>query len=1030
MNLALTETQQKLIAAGLGSADEIPSFPEPTPKEGEPLIRFSVVTVAKGGGSVQKKIDLIDGKAVKDPEHNLGVWDGWLNGVQVRDLQEFADVAGNLKPNQALLLGECGKEGAQRLVKSADYKEIEGTITRTKKHIQQPKGVYLGLLEHDAEPGAEPITPEGFWQGLLVPLPELEGVGRVVTASSSSHIYNADTDECLKGEGNHHNFPLFTGDLDRAREIFRGRFCLHDKVFYKLSKPNSQTGVPAVLERHPIDMYVLSFERLVYEAGPMLGAGLESRRPAPKVYPGIVLDLDAIPELTPEEKEIAESNKQVAEGVVRIEQLESTIDFLVREKGIAPEKAVKVAQKAIQDCEKKLLSRDHTLFFKDGSQVAAGDLDEEKHLGENLRDPQEPDYDGGRYCAKVIRVKGGKLGISSFAHGESVYTIAPASKPSKKPTQKALKAQAKKEARAKVTDDDGIELQERFGKIAIPEIVHSQMELVTGNPTEDWICVNGKLHRWTGTHYEYVKDGIVERSILDFLRKLYIWGFADDGGEFPIPIKEYPYATARISRDCLATLKAARFLPIESIPRAGINLANGTILLSYEDGKPEFTLHPHSRDRYYLQCSPVAYDPEADTSSADTLLSAVSDTQLETFLKHQSFFFDFPGVLKLIGRPRAGICEGTGSNGKDAIRTCLEHLIGKIGSFSFEDFKAYDEGRRFNLSSLPEYQFSWSGENSHRVKLENLKSLMAAIVGNTPLVSELKGQDGQTYTPQLPLWFSLNDAPITDGAASFIKSRIAIYNFAKTYTDTPTEPNQIKADPRYAYDEDFRVKQVCPGLLVRLMEAYKRLWANGMDWKPCEGQLAEWAKTGNHLLQFGEAIGLRKQAGGNVSITALYAQLKQWYQDNDYLEIHDGRSRWLDDSRFDALVKRNGDLFARLKALFPGIEKQLDTDGRITGSKGRAYIKGLAIIPTVEAEPLPEPTTVAAAPPGPCLPAELNPDAIAQAIIEAPDGDTQRYLWYDCYIPPSIRKSSWVAIVEHPLGKTAQAEILKRNEAA
>jgi phage/plasmid-associated DNA primase len=599
----------------------------------------------------------------------------------------------------------------------------------------------------------------------------------------------------------------------------------------------------------------------------------------------------------------------------------------------------------------------------------------------------------------------------------------------KKPTQKALKAQAKKEARAKVTDDDGIELQERFGKIAIPEIVHSQMELVTGNPTEDWICVNGKLHRWTGTHYEYVKDGIVERSILDFLRKLYIWGFADDGGEFPIPIKEYPYATARISRDCLATLKAARFLPIESIPRAGINLANGTILLSYEDGKPEFTLHPHSRDRYYLQCSPVAYDPEADTSSADTLLSAVSDTQLETFLKHQSFFFDFPGVLKLIGRPRAGICEGTGSNGKDAIRTCLEHLIGKIGSFSFEDFKAYDEGRRFNLSSLPEYQFSWSGENSHRVKLENLKSLMAAIVGNTPLVSELKGQDGQTYTPQLPLWFSLNDAPITDGAASFIKSRIAIYNFAKTYTDTPTEPNQIKADPRYAYDEDFRVKQVCPGLLVRLMEAYKRLWANGMDWKPCEGQLAEWAKTGNHLLQFGEAIGLRKQAGGNVSITALYAQLKQWYQDNDYLEIHDGRSRWLDDSRFDALVKRDRDLFARLKALYPGIETKRDTDGRITGSKGRAYIKGLAIIPTVEAEPLPEPTTVAAAPPGPCLPAELNPDAIAQAIIEAPDGDTQRYLWYDCYIPPSIRKSSWVAIVEHPLGKTAQAEILKRNEA-
>jgi P4 family phage/plasmid primase-like protien len=447
MNLALTETQQKLIAAGLGSADEIPSFPEPVPQEGEPLIRFGVVTVAKGGGSVQKKIDLIDGKAVKDPEHNLSVWDGWLNDVQVDSLQGFADFVAKLKSNQALVLGECGRKGAQRLVKASEYKGTEGTITRTKKHIHQPDELFFLLIEHDAEPGAEPTTPEEIWQRVVVALSEFEGAGRVVTASSSSHIHNAETGECLKGPGNHHNFVLCKGDLERARRIFNDRFWLHDKGFYKLSKPNAQTGVSAVLERHLIDMYVLSFERFVYEAGPLLGEGLESKRPAPKVYPGIVLDLDAIPELTPEEKAIAEANKQVAEGTVRVDQLESTTDFLVREKGIAPEKAVKLAQKAIQDCEKKLLSRDHILFFKDGSQVAAGDLDEEKHLGENLRDPQEPDYDGGRYCAKIIRVKGGKLGISSFAHGESVYTIAPATKPSKKPTQKEQKAEyAKMEA--------------------------------------------------------------------------------------------------------------------------------------------------------------------------------------------------------------------------------------------------------------------------------------------------------------------------------------------------------------------------------------------------------------------------------------------------------------------------------------------------------------------------------------------------------------------------------------------------------
>ena len=485
-----------------------------------------------------------------------------------------------------------------------------------------------------------------------------------------------------------------------------------------------------------------------------------------------------------------------------------------------------------------------------------------------------------------------------------------------------------------------------FGDHKVAEIVRRNFDRVMGQPIGDLICVNHRLHQWTGTHYQFVEDGIVKRKILEFIRQLYFWRLKEnpETGE-ETWVESYPYGSDRFAAECLASVKSSRFLPLDAIPRTGLNLANGTLLVSCESGQPEFTLHPHSRDRYYLQCSKTPYDPNADTTQADRLLSAVKADQLETFLRHQSMFFDFPGTAKKIGRPRAGICEGEGSNGKDAIRQSIEHLFGRIGNFAFEDFRQYDDGKRFSLATMPNYQYSWASENSHKVKLENLKSLMSAIVGNSALWSEYKNKDLQEYYPQVCLWFSVNKAPVTDGAASFIRSRFAVYQFDKVFTKVPIASNELEADPRFAYDEDFRVNEVCPGLLRRLIEAHQRLWVEGIEWEDCEGRLSDWAKEHNHLLEFAETIGLVKESSGQIAISALYDSLKDWYRVNDYLDVDaDGRHRWLEaPSHFDSLVKRTNDLFKRLKELFPGIEKCTDTDGSVTGCKGRAYIRGLAI---------------------------------------------------------------------------------------
>lgn len=523
-----------------------------------------------------------------------------------------------------------------------------------------------------------------------------------------------------------------------------------------------------------------------------------------------------------------------------------------------------------------------------------------------------------------------------------------------KTSKAAQKAQAKEKARQELKDSDEIDRVYQFEDRAVPSIVSDNLDLITGTPTADWICVLGKMRRWCGTHYEEVPDGVFKNQILAFLKRLFDWGFESDPTGAPIPLKKFKYGTDKVAQECLATVKTDRFVPISQIPRKGLNLANGTLLLKYVEDFPVFELTPHRRDLYYLSCSEVSYDPNADTTQADLLLKALRGDQLETFLRHQSFLFDFPGATKRLGRPRAGICEGGGSNGKDSVRGSIEKLVGSIGCFSFEDFKAYDEGRRFNLSTLPNYQYSWASENTAKVKLENLKSLISAIPGNSPLWAERKGQDAESYIPQLSLWFSLNKAPITEGFATFIRSRFAIYQFDKSYSNNPTSPDELLADPRFSYDSDFLRDQVCPGLLNRLIEAYQKLWVDGIDWEPCNGRLLEWAKESNHLLSFAEDVGLISDPEGTISVSEIYSHLLTWYEANDYLEIRDGTKRWSSPpSQYDKLVVRPNELYARLKAVFR-VTKETDTTGTVTGGKNRAYFKGLTLKPLSQVEPEPE----------------------------------------------------------------------------
>jgi hypothetical protein len=392
--------------------------------DGSALVTIGKVSCLENGGSVQKKIDLVEGRAVKDPGHKLNVWSGHYQDQAVYGLEGVRLLLKRLKANEAITLGIFGQEDMRVLKtkKELEANPRDGYVARTKDFIKWPTGNKLLLLDVDLEPGAKAITASELMAKLTKVIPALEGVGYLVTESTSSNIYNKDTGECLLGPGNFHLFLIVSGDVERFSETLKTLFWAEGMGFFKLSKANEKTRVPCILERLPVDMAVFSPERLVYEAGALLGPGLEQRRAKPVVVPGGILDLDSI-FATAEQTQKAEENKAKAHKTILKTRKAQVTEFVTKETGL-PEAEVKaIVKDRIAKCEKCELEPDHPIYLKDGTEVLAGDLAKEHHRLD-CKDPQDPGYDGGRFCAQVLLGAGG-IRIHSFAHGDKNYSVLP-----------------------------------------------------------------------------------------------------------------------------------------------------------------------------------------------------------------------------------------------------------------------------------------------------------------------------------------------------------------------------------------------------------------------------------------------------------------------------------------------------------------------------------------------------------------------------------------------------------------------------
>ncbi|WP_375491346.1 DUF5906 domain-containing protein [uncultured Nostoc sp.] len=432
-----------------------------------------------------------------------------------------------------------------------------------------------------------------------------------------------------------------------------------------------------------------------------------------------------------------------------------------------------------------------------------------------------------------------------------------------------------------------------------------------------WIAIDDELYFHTGSYYKLSPDSKEKKRITDFCDS---YSIEDANGK-----KSYPYATPNWVGKVLEWAKLKTGIDPELVNPPGTNCTNGVLKILWD--KKDFTVEikPHTPEDYYTYKPLVEYNPDADDTYCEQLLSCLDKAQQEIFIRIVAASLDLETVRKFKGRQvRALLAVGLGSNGKDALRRCLSVIYGEEKAFTsvpLTDFQLYDEGRKFNLHPLMGSRVNWASENAQTCRLDRIQSLKLFVTGDK-LHYERKGKDHTEFTPNGIGIFNLNETPAIQGVLKAIEDRIAVLEFRKTFTDNPdpSNPNELKADSRFVYDLDFIKSNVAPAFLNRMIKGLRDLIEQGIDYSCTSDAFRNLQKENNHLFEFIESANIGYVEGGEIEVNALWSRLEQWYIQNGTLTMDsDGNRRsWIDQARpSDKNVKGANQVSPRFLQLFP-----------------------------------------------------------------------------------------------------------------
>ena len=362
------------------------------------------------------------------------VYEGFMRRVQVANATEFALVLTGLRTDQCLVYGVPPRDVSMvTQEKWAKLGRPDSPLPRTKDVMAWPSGPGVWLLDYDApKDGSPPMSKDDLLGALVQACPNmLELCDIVYWPSTSSCIYAGDKQ--LTGIKGQRLYPM----VKDATDIPRAGKALNERLWALGYGRMEVSASGSILERPVFDGSVWQTNRIDFAAGADCSAGLEQRRGDPLVLAGLVdatLDTrEAIPDLTPAELSAAKAHKEaaraaVAEDASRVREVwldNATDDIIRRHPRMERPDARKLANRAavhrnlMGDWVLQVRGSDGQVFEVTVLEVLDNPA---KYHGMQVRDPLEPDYDGGRWVGKLF-LYGARPVLHSLAHGGVTFRL-------------------------------------------------------------------------------------------------------------------------------------------------------------------------------------------------------------------------------------------------------------------------------------------------------------------------------------------------------------------------------------------------------------------------------------------------------------------------------------------------------------------------------------------------------------------------------------------------------------------------------
>lgn len=382
------------------------------------IAKFTKITCSHG--PLTKCLSLNDdGSIRKTAAAQLGR--GTFQVCEVHNVGDFAQHLDSAPPNVAFAYGIPAVTSGT-LVRAEDVPSTPGAISRTRQNFGWGAGPGIMMLDNDCGLPDDRSYPELLRDEISI----LDTIDILTRPSSSSRIFNKDTDECLRGEVNQRAYILVSDarKIPVIGKLVEQHLWLAGHGYYAISK----AGV--ALKRTLVDTAVWQPEHLDFVAGAVCSPPLY-QPPLPVTYSEggeAMLGVTYLPKLS--EKTLARIRglERAARETVEPERQrihESYIEKRVQEfvaRGSDEDTARRSVARALGT---QALEGSFVITLQDGCNITVGELlsSPEKYHGLHCRDPIEPDYNDDPRIGFISSRNGAKPYIYSHAHGGCRYLL-------------------------------------------------------------------------------------------------------------------------------------------------------------------------------------------------------------------------------------------------------------------------------------------------------------------------------------------------------------------------------------------------------------------------------------------------------------------------------------------------------------------------------------------------------------------------------------------------------------------------------